>query len=435
MSGVPNLKVKLEVLPILAMPLERRAAARRGAVEQPARLEVWSIALLHLAILGPILALGAFLIAAPSTARADGRVQQRQRPQPQEEPLWRRLGQADPGAVDGGEAIARLARARIGSDGGRGTDLATIGVPLSAAASRGGESVSGGGGGGGGSSASSGGGGGSRDGDASSADDTTGSSGGGGGGGSGHGGDDASSGGGGGFDDVRFNEVGSPFGRALASSSGGSSHGSAHNSSADGGHAGHEGAHLPAAVLTIFGTLALGALIMWLLSNIGIPYTVLLLAEGMLFGVLLLWLEKQADWADALSTEAIKSWASVRARRAQSLSDAQTCASCAAVSCAGVPARSSSPAIWPAANSSARRARSLAPRTAPLHTTTVPLHTVQRHRPHAALTTLAAPWRMRARSCARWQMDAHVMLHIFLPPLIFESAFATEWRVFDQVKW
>ena len=32
-------------------------------------------------------------------------------------------------------------------------------------------------------------------------------------------------------------------------------------------------------------------------------------------------------------------------------------------------------------------------------------------------------------------LDAHLILNIFLPPLIFESAFSMEWRVFDQCKW
>ena len=32
-------------------------------------------------------------------------------------------------------------------------------------------------------------------------------------------------------------------------------------------------------------------------------------------------------------------------------------------------------------------------------------------------------------------IDPHLMLHIFLPPLIFESAFAIEWHIFDQLKW
>lgn len=33
------------------------------------------------------------------------------------------------------------------------------------------------------------------------------------------------------------------------------------------------------------------------------------------------------------------------------------------------------------------------------------------------------------------ELDAHLMLHIFLPPLVFESAFAMEWRIFNQCKW
>jgi hypothetical protein len=38
-------------------------------------------------------------------------------------------------------------------------------------------------------------------------------------------------------------------------------------------------------------------------------------------------------------------------------------------------------------------------------------------------------------AAATWSdLDAHVMLHIFLPPLVFESAFAMEWRVFNQMK-
>lgn len=32
-------------------------------------------------------------------------------------------------------------------------------------------------------------------------------------------------------------------------------------------------------------------------------------------------------------------------------------------------------------------------------------------------------------------LDAHLLLHIFLPPLIFESAFAIEWHIFEQLKW
>ena len=39
-----------------------------------------------------------------------------------------------------------------------------------------------------------------------------------------------------------------------------------------------------------------------------------------------------------------------------------------------------------------------------------------------SLTTLAA-------------LDPHLLLHIFLPPLIFESASAIEWHVFFQLKW
>ena len=31
-------------------------------------------------------------------------------------------------------------------------------------------------------------------------------------------------------------------------------------------------------------------------------------------------------------------------------------------------------------------------------------------------------------------VDPHVLLHIFLPPLIFESAFAIEWHIFDDLK-
>ncbi|CAN0195480.1 unnamed protein product, partial [Discosporangium mesarthrocarpum] len=32
-------------------------------------------------------------------------------------------------------------------------------------------------------------------------------------------------------------------------------------------------------------------------------------------------------------------------------------------------------------------------------------------------------------------IDPHLLLHIFLPPLIFESAFAIEWNIFNKVKW
>ena len=32
-------------------------------------------------------------------------------------------------------------------------------------------------------------------------------------------------------------------------------------------------------------------------------------------------------------------------------------------------------------------------------------------------------------------MDPHLLLHIFIPPLVFESAFAIEWHLFDQLKW
>ena len=32
-------------------------------------------------------------------------------------------------------------------------------------------------------------------------------------------------------------------------------------------------------------------------------------------------------------------------------------------------------------------------------------------------------------------IDPHLLLHIFIPPLIFESAFAVEWHVFFQLKW
>ena len=32
-------------------------------------------------------------------------------------------------------------------------------------------------------------------------------------------------------------------------------------------------------------------------------------------------------------------------------------------------------------------------------------------------------------------VDPHLMLDVFLPPLIFESAFAIEWHIFDQLKW
>jgi NhaP-type Na+/H+ or K+/H+ antiporter len=32
------------------------------------------------------------------------------------------------------------------------------------------------------------------------------------------------------------------------------------------------------------------------------------------------------------------------------------------------------------------------------------------------------------------KLDAHLMLHIFLPPLIFESAASLEWHLFDKAK-
>ena len=32
-------------------------------------------------------------------------------------------------------------------------------------------------------------------------------------------------------------------------------------------------------------------------------------------------------------------------------------------------------------------------------------------------------------------LDPHLLLHIFIPPLIFESAFAIDWHVFFQLKW
>ena len=32
-------------------------------------------------------------------------------------------------------------------------------------------------------------------------------------------------------------------------------------------------------------------------------------------------------------------------------------------------------------------------------------------------------------------LDPHTLLHIFIPPLIFESAFAIEWHIFYQLKW
>ena len=32
-------------------------------------------------------------------------------------------------------------------------------------------------------------------------------------------------------------------------------------------------------------------------------------------------------------------------------------------------------------------------------------------------------------------LDPHLMLHIFLPPLIFESAASLQWHVFTKAKW
>lgn len=32
-------------------------------------------------------------------------------------------------------------------------------------------------------------------------------------------------------------------------------------------------------------------------------------------------------------------------------------------------------------------------------------------------------------------MDPHLMLHVFLPPLIFESAASLEWHLFNREKW
>ena len=32
-------------------------------------------------------------------------------------------------------------------------------------------------------------------------------------------------------------------------------------------------------------------------------------------------------------------------------------------------------------------------------------------------------------------IDPHLLLHLLLPPLVFESAFAIDWHIFDQLKW
>ena len=123
-----------------------------------------------------------------------------------------------------------------------------------------------------------------------------------------------------------------------SSSDGSSSGSSAHGSSS--GHAGHHGP--PAPILASFGTLAAGAFILFAMKNFGIPYTVILLTEGMLLGALLVYGEGAIE----------------------------------------------------------------------------------------------NPYDLRISSLAVWaNLDAHLMLNIFLPPLIFESAFATEFSVFYQCMW
>ena len=124
--------------------------------------------------------------------------------------------------------------------------------------------------------------------------------------------------------------------RQLGGSGGGGSGGH------DDGHGGGSHSLQATPLLAAFGTLALGAFILSVLpAKLGIPYTVILLAGGMVLGGLLLVAEQQEDPAWAIGVRALQGWAS---------------------------------------------------------------------------------------------LDAHLMLNIFLPPLIFESAFAMEWRVFWQCK-
>lgn len=103
----------------------------------------------------------------------------------------------------------------------------------------------------------------------------------------------------------------------------------------------HSSTIAAAPLLAAFGTLAAGAAIMHLFSSFGVPYTAILLIEGMLLGVVLFYSEESADPETNLFVPAMATWA---------------------------------------------------------------------------------------------KLDAHMMLNLFLPPLIFESAFATEWRVFNQCK-
>ena len=133
--------------------------------------------------------------------------------------------------------------------------------------------------------------------------------------------------------------------RELASGSG-SSGGSAGSGSGGGGGSGSGGHahHLPAPMLAVFATIALGGVIMQVFSRFNVPYTVILLGLGMLVGAALV-LAPPSDGLEGvggLSVRAAQVWA---------------------------------------------------------------------------------------------ELDAHLLLHIFLPPLIFESAFAMEWRVFNQAKW
>ena len=132
------------------------------------------------------------------------------------------------------------------------------------------------------------------------------------------------------------------FRRQLASASSSSADYGSGSASGSSSHAGHSHIASAAPILSAFGTLCAGAAILFLFRRSGIPYTVILLIEGMLFGALLLHLESTTDDPDDLSVLSLRTWAT---------------------------------------------------------------------------------------------LDAHLMLHVFLPPLIFESAFATDFAVFHRCMW
>ena len=139
---------------------------------------------------------------------------------------------------------------------------------------------------------------------------------------------------------------GAAWRRSLAGGSSGSSSGSGGSGSGSGSYSasgsggGHHGIGGAAPILSAFGTLFCGAMLLWLFSKCGVPYTVILLAVGMAAGAALIYAEEAiGDTGDDLRVLSLRVWA---------------------------------------------------------------------------------------------KLDAHLMLNIFLPPLIFESAFATEFAVFYQ---